>query len=79
MRNLMHKAEAILCAQAAEAACVILHASISYESGPLLDCIYFPPAEDEKKDTIITIAAAVHEECMAVFFCKKQGIQLTDK
>ena len=51
MRNLMHKAEAILCAQAAEAACVILHASISYESGPL-----FPPAEDEKKDTIITIA-----------------------
>ena len=49
MRNLMHKAEAILCAQAAEAACVILHASISY-------CIYFPPAEDEKKDTIITIA-----------------------
>ena len=35
MRNLMLKAEAILCAQAAEAACVILHASNSIKSGSI--------------------------------------------
>ena len=56
MRNLMLKAEAILCAQAAEAACVILHASFPSKAAPLLDCIYFPPAQNERKDTIITIA-----------------------
>ena len=42
MRNLMLKAEAILCAQAAEAACVILHAPISIESGPLARLYLLP-------------------------------------
>ena len=42
MNTLMLKAEAILCAQAAEAACVILHASISYESGALARLYLLP-------------------------------------
>ena len=46
MRNLMHKAEVILCAQAAEAACVILHASISIESGPLARLYLLPSCRE---------------------------------